>query len=209
MSHTKGVVRVEIVGLREVLQGLDTPVLRKAAKQTLDDLIKMAKTEASAGIRQHFNVQKKDLDPRLVVTRPTYASLTGEIKVSGKPIPLVYFGAREIRELRGGGVLVQNRKSGRRQVRASGPRGVTYEIEPGEEKTLPKAFMAYHSAFGRVEVFQRKGRSRYPLRTFRSITIASMFEQPRVLDPVVQRIQNEFDRRFAHHLRYFIEQAQR
>lgn len=209
MSHTKGVVFVEIVGLREAMQGMDTPAVRKAGRQTLADLTKMGKTEISAGIRQYFNVKKQDLDPRLVVRMPTYSSMTGEIKVSGSPIPLVYFGAREVRAVRGGGFLVQNRRSGRRQQRASGPKGVSYEVEPGEVKTLPNAFMAYHHAFGRIEVFQRKGKARYPLRSFRSITIASMFEQARVLGPVEMRIQNEFDKRFMHHLRFFIEQGRK
>lgn len=206
MSGTRGVIFIEVDGLKEVLQGFDTAALRKAAKATLSDLIKMAKTEASAGIREKFNVRKGDLDPRLQVKLPTYANLTGEISIKGTPIPLVYFGAREVRKTNVG-YLVQDRRSGRRQRRASGEVGVTYEITKGKKETLAKAFMAYHSGFGRVEVFQRKGKGRYPLRTFRSITIPSMFEQPRVIDAVTAKIQNNFDARFAHHLRYFLEVA--
>lgn len=206
MAGTKGVIKFKVEGLAAAMQFLDTPAVRKAARETLKDMVKMAKTEASEGIRAKFNVKKQDLDPRLRVKLPTYANLTSEIAVSGTPIPLVYFGAREVRDVRGG-VLVQDRRSGRRQRRASGDRGVTYEIEKGKRENLPKAFMAYHHIWGRVEVFQRKGKARYPIRSFRSITIPSMFTQERVLGAVQRRVQDNFDKRFVHHLRYFAEVA--
>lgn len=206
MSGTKGIINVEIVGLAEALSELDTAVVRKAARSALSDLVKMAKTEASAGIREKFNVKKRDLDANLKVKLPSYANLTGEIRVGGTPIPLMYFGAKEVRDTRRG-VLVQDRRAGKIQRKAKGPRGVTYEIEKGERPTLPKAFIAYHSRFGRLEVFQRKGKSRIPLRTFRSISIASMFSQERVLAAVTRKIQDNFDQRFAHHLRHFGEVA--
>lgn len=206
MAGTKGVVNIRIEGLAEALQALEGRSVRRAARETLKDLVKMAKTEASTGIREKFNVRKADLDPRLRVRLPTYANLTSEIKVSGLPIPLTYFGAREVRDSRSG-VRIQDRRSGRIQRRSSLARGVSYEIEKGKRANLPKAFMAFHNAFGRVEVFQRKGKERYPLRTFRSITIPSMLEQPRVIERIRARIQDNFDKRFKHHLRYFTEVA--
>ena len=204
MAHTKGVVHIEIDGLREVMQGLDTPALRKAARQTLADLIGMAKTVTSAGIRAKFNVKKQDLDPRLTVKLPTYASLTGEIRVAGAPIPLVYFGARQLRDTLAGVQVRDNRGGRKTQRRAKGDRGVTYSLTVEGKKNLPHAFIAFNRSFGRYEVFQRKGKARNELRTFRSITIASMFEQERVIEPVTRRIQAEFDGRFAHHLAYFM-----
>lgn len=207
MSGTKGLIFIKVEGLAEALQFLDTPAVRKAAKETLKDLVKMAKTEASSGIREKFNLKKQDLDPRLKVRLPSFSNLTSEIAITGTPIPLVYFGAREVRDTQQG-VLVQDRRSGRIQRRASGARGVTYEVERGQRKTLSKAFMAYHSRFDRVEVFQRKGKKRLPLRTFRSITIPSMFSQDRVILPVTAKVQDNFDQRFDHHLRYFVEVAE-
>jgi hypothetical protein len=209
MSQTKGVVYIKIDGLREALQGLDTPAIRKAARRTLADLTKMAKTEASAGIRRRFNVKKRDLDPRMVVVMPTFASMTGEIKVSGAPIPLVYFGAKQLRDVAAGVVVRNNRGGVKAQKRAKGLRGVTYSLSPGVTENLPHAFIAWHRRWGRYEVFQRKGKERYEIRSFRSITIASMFEQGGVIGPVTKRVQAEFDGRFRHHLRYFIEQVGR
>lgn len=206
MAGKKGIVYIEIDGLRAALQGLDSRAVRRAARETLKELTQAAKAQAISGIREKFNVQRQDLNSHMRVKLPTFANLTGEIAISGTPLPLVYFGAKEIRRV-SGGVIVQDRRSGRRQKRAKGKGGVTYSITPNDPKNLPNAFMAYHSRFGRVEVFQRKGRSRYPVRTFRSITIPSMFEQPRVLEAVTEKIQDSFDKRFAHHLRYFLEIA--
>lgn len=206
MQGKSGLIYIEIKGLREAMAMLQTPPVRRAARATLAEMTKLAKTEASTGIRARFNIKKKDLDPRMRVKLPTYSSLTGELTVSGPPIPLIYFGAKQISRAGGRVSIRNNRGQAKMQKRSKGADGVTYQVEK-TKATLPHAFIAWHKSWGRWEVFQRKGKGRFPLRTFRSITVPSMFEQPRVLDAVRKRIQDAFDGRFFHHLTYFMNKG--
>jgi len=199
---------IKIEGLSDVLSSMSKSV-RKAARTTITEFVKQSKIEASAEIREKYNIKKADLEKHMKVKLPTYADLTGEILVYGNPIPLVYFGATEVRDVRGG-VAIQSTTRGRVQRRSSAARGVTYEIEKGKKNNLPDAFMAYSDKWGRVEVFrrQRKGDkrvARLPIFTFRSISIPSMFNQERVVGEITKRINARFEGRFAHHLNYFLE----
>jgi len=196
-------VKLRIEGMQDVLELLDSKNAQRASSRSLKRMTQMVKTEASSTIRDEYNIRKADLDPYMVMKLPAWNELTSEITVTGKPISLIYFGARQL--------TAQNRviswKSGKQLKRSSRSLqgGVTYQIIKGRTMNLPHAFIAYDSRLNRVTVFQRKGKTRLAIKAIRFITIASLFASQKTMDAIHVKINDSWTKVFKHELLFALD----
>ncbi len=86
-------VTIRLEGLSEYMATLDPKHAKAAIRPALKRMTDMVKTEASTTIRRDYAIKKVDLDPFMKLQ---LRQLQSEISVTGKPISLLYFGAKQL-----------------------------------------------------------------------------------------------------------------
>lgn len=193
-------VSLKVEGLKEYLQGLSPKEAERASKSALKRVTDMAKTEASSTIREEYAIKKADLDPFMRVTLRSWESV---ITVTGKPISLLYFNAKQLTAQN----RIITRTGGRQLQRASRTLqgGTAYQILKGQTKSLPHAFIAYDPRLKRMVVWQRKDKSRGSVRTVNMITIASLFGNDKTMRAVQAKISDNWPRVAKHEMIRMLE----
>ena len=142
-------VRVE--GLNQVirrLQSLDINVKRTLSR-AVNDTADHARSLAVKGITNEWNIKAKDVRSTFGLKRASQSNLTAELSSKGKPIPLLYFAARQTRK----GTTYRVKKQGGRELLARGwinrlRRGVAVGIRRSLKRlpiTAPAVPGVYHA----------------------------------------------------------------
>lgn len=193
-------ITVKVEGLDKVMAALDPKRMTKAIAQSLNDAARAGRTEAGREIRKKWNIKADKVNAELKNIRFASAeNMTAVIQAKGRPISLTYYGAKEVRDMRGRGVLVQTRKSGKIVKRTNAARGVSVQIERGKTTRLPKSFIATTKS-GHIGVFRRLGKSRLPITDMATVTIATMFGQERVQAATIKAVKTKWEERLKHHI---------
>lgn len=196
----KDMISVKVEGLKELLAALDPKRASKAAFMALNDAARAGRTVAAREIRSKFNIKTDKLNTELKNVKFASAdSLIAVIQAKGRPISLTYYGAKEVREVKGRGVLVQTRKSGKIMKRSRATRGVTVQITRGRITTLQKSFIATTKS-GHIGVFRRLSKSRLPIMDMATVTIATMFGQEKVQAATIKAVKTKWAERLKHHI---------
>lgn len=198
MARGESFVSLKFDGLKEALEVINARQAQKATASAMKRMIAMVKTEASSVIRGEYAIKKSDLDPFMKVRMPQWNNLTSNITVSGKPISLMYFAAKQLTAQN----RVISRTQGKQLKRASRTlqQGVTFQILKGQSKNLPHAFIQYDSRLKRLMVFYRKGTGRNTIRSVNVVTIASLFANNKTMGAVHAKINDNWQRIFKHEL---------
>jgi len=186
---------VSIKGLNSALLVLDGKrTVIPAARMAVNEAVTTGRAAYDREVRKHWNL-KTDITRRQITRgrKASNATLTGIIRIEGRPIDLVKFGARWKR----GRMTTTGKRSttGKNSVRNG---GVFVTIRKGKKTRLPHAFIARTGSH--TGVFERIGKSRHPIRSKTVITMASMVEQPGIFNPVMQQISGRLNMRFRYHL---------
>ena len=185
---------VSIKGLNAAVLMLDSKIVRRAARMALNESLTTGRKVASQQIRKRWNLKtdrtKKELTKYKLASN---TDLTGIIRAKGRPIDLINFGAKWKRGRTT--TTSKGRTIGKKNARMG---GVLVEIQRGKRIRLPSAFIA--STGSHTGVFERMGKSSLPLRNMAVITMASMFDQDRVMLPTMTQINDRMAERFGHHL---------
>lgn len=194
---------VELKVSEELKRALDPKNVILAARQTLNRAVSSGKSIASKEIRKEYNLKAGDLTPRLKVTTAKISNLTATIEISGKPMSLSYFGAKQVT-----GSRIISRKgadlvSAKNRTRNRGPMpiGVTEQVKPGRTVFIKKAFLAKMKS-GHIGVFYRKGKGRGIVEK-NVVTIPSMAQNanvmPKVLAGIEEVLRVELPRQLAYY----------
>lgn len=197
MARGESFVSLKVEGLKEVLEMLEPKRAQQATASAMKRMTDMIKTEASTVIRNDYAIKKSDLDPFMKIRMPQWNNLTSNITVTGKPISLMYFGAKQLTAQN----RVISRTQGKQLKRASRlQQGVTFQVLKGQAKNLPHAFIQYDSRLQRLMVFYRKGVGRNSIRSANVVTIASLFANRKTMDAIHTKINDNWQRIFKHEL---------
>lgn len=188
-------VSVSIKGMDKALLMLDEKKVRRAARMAVNDGVTTGRKVASQEIRKVWNIKAARINKELrKLKAPTTADLTGIIRAKGQPISLVHFGAKHVR----GRTTTTGTKS-TRSKRAKKTGGVFVQIKRGRKTRLPHAFIATMPN-RHIGVMERLGKSRLKIQSKSSVTIATMFNQRRVMLPTLKQIDDRMNKRLDHHL---------
>lgn len=208
---------LEIEGLDAARSSIDPKIVKKAIRFAVGETAKVAKTETSTQIRKFWMLKRGDLDRKLTSKRMK-GGQEAELSISGPPISLSYFGAVQIMGTR---KLTRGKDGKIKSVRASSklgpqPIGVRVRISADTPALLRRAWLTNTRNFaGRAKggaLLFGENTSARVLERFggkvvgpKSISIASMFQQVRVSEPVIKRASDYLQLRFAHHIDRFLE----
>lgn len=200
-------ISIKLDGYEKAVRRFDKKVVDKAATRAVNDAARASRTETSRAIRDRFNVKAKRLSKEVKNVRLARPSnVEAEVKAEGRPIGLMNFGAKWVRNV-GGQARTTTATRSRVAKRRSKNTGVTVTIEKGQRTILPNAFIGRGrrgavDGAGAMRVFQRTNlkNNRSGLMSKSSITIASMMRQERVMTRVIKRAGDVLNTRFKHHL---------
>lgn len=187
-------------------------VISRALNKTLTGI----KTDASTEIRAILNAKKSDVDDTFKVTNSSVADMSCKFVSTGKPLPLMTFGARQTTK----GVSVQVKKTVARSVVAgsflatmkSGHQGVFWR--KWHEKGVSKS--GFESQANRVGYFWSVKAQRFvpmallpqsfrlPIKELFSSRVPDVLSDPPVLDVVIakanERLVTNLDREVNYEL---------
>lgn len=175
-------MEIKIEGMQRIIDILDPDKFRKALTPSINRALSSTRTEASRLIRKEkgWKIKKKDLDSRISFTKATKSKHHGVLYVNDgghNSISLTYFGAKEVRHLKGR-VRVQTRHVGKVQQRTKAKSGVHVQVKRGGKKAhYPNAFIATMKS-GHIGVFRNieNGKWTGKIREIRTVSPATMFK---------------------------------
>jgi hypothetical protein len=164
-------VQIEGIEIFDQLKNADKQ-LEKALYFAKNRALNTVKTELARGVPKKYDTKQKTIRDRTRVNKNT-----GEISVTGSPIRLFKFRVTPT--------------SPRRQL-------VTASVKRAS-KSLPNAFVQ-RMGNGTTGVFERVGKSRYPIRQLYTVSAPQMAGNEEVLDGAMERASIVFDERLSHEI---------
>lgn len=164
-------VQIEGIEIFDQLKNSDKQ-LEKALYFAKNRALNTVKTELARGVPKRYDTKQKTIRDRTRVNKNT-----GEVSVTGSPIRLFKFRVTPT--------------SPRRQL-------VTASVKRAS-KSLPNAFVQ-QMRNGTIGVFERVGKSRYPIRQLYSVSAPQMAGNEEVLEGAMERASIVFDERLSHEI---------
>lgn len=164
-------VQIEGIEIFDQLKNSDKQ-LEKALYFAKNRALSTVKTELARGVPKKYDTKQKTIRDRTRVNKNT-----GEVSVKGSPIRLFKF-----------------------RVTPTSPRKqlVTASVKRAS-KSLPNAFVQ-QMRNGTIGVFERVGKSRYPIRQLYSVSAPQMAGKEEVLEGAMERASIVFDERLSHEI---------
>lgn len=164
-------VQIEGIEIFDQLKNADKR-LEKALYFAKNRALNTVKTELARGVPKKYDTKQKTIRDRTRVNKNT-----GEVSVTGSPIRLFKFRVTPT--------------SPRRQL-------VTASVKRAS-KSLPNAFVQ-RMGNGTTGVFERVGKSRYPIRQLYTVSAPQMAGNEEVLEGAMERASIVFDERLSHEI---------
>lgn len=208
--------KIELKGLEDVKKLVDPKVYQAAATSTVNKLMDKAKTAAVKEAVNIWNIKKSDLTAsstgkaRLQVRRATWGDMTATLTITGRPLSLSLFGAKQVMggsyRAKKGDAISQGRVTATMKKAGPLPQGVLVQLKKGKTTLLRNAFMARVKAGDQghhVGVFNRQGVKRLPILEKRLISIPSMFAQPQIMQAVNKVVYENFQKVLGHEIKFY------
>ena len=164
-------VQIEGIEIFDQLKNADKQ-LEKALYFAKNRALNTVKTELARGVPKKYDTKQKTIRDRTRVNKNT-----GEVSVTGSPIRLFKFRVTPT--------------SPKRQL-------VTASVKRAS-KSLPNAFVQ-QMRNGTIGVFERVGKSRYPIRQLYTVSAPQMAGNEEVLEGATERASIVFDERLSHEI---------
>lgn len=164
-------VQIEGIEIFDQLKNSDKQ-LEKALYFAKNRALNTVKTELARGVPKKYDTKQKTIRDRTRVNKNT-----GEVSVTGSSIRLFKFRVTPT--------------SPRRQL-------VTASVKRAS-KSLPNAFVQ-QMRNGTIGVFERVGKSRYPIRQLYTVSAPQMAGNEEVLEGAMERASIVFDERLSHEI---------
>ncbi len=212
--------KIELVGFEELKKTLNPKTFQAAATSTVNKLMAKAKTVAVNEAVNVWNIKKSDLTTtstgkgRLQIQRATWSDMTSTLTITGRPLSLSLFGAKQIMggsyRAKMGDAIRKGKVTGKMKKAGPVPQGVVVQLMKGHTTFLRKAFLGRVKAGDQghhVGVFQRQGLERLPILEKRLITVPSMFAQVRIMQAVEKTVLGNAQKTFNHELEFYLKRG--
>ena len=151
----------------------------KAMAQAINRTVTHTATLTKREVVKIYAVKQKDVSSTLTKKRATAGSLRGYVKSNGNNIELSKFPYNP---------KVTSRRRKRVKVKVRRDRG--YQVI----NTSPPAFTNTN------QVWQRKGKNRFPRKKLYTLSIPSMISNPEIADPIKEKAAKKLEERVRHEI---------
>lgn len=164
------------------IQKLREDVSDKATYRALNRALDKVATETGREIRKVYNVKHRAVLNAIKKQRARAGRLYAVMEMRGTRIPLIEFSATWKRGQKTGAsvkVLVR-----------------------GARKRIQGAWIGVHGHTGALQVFQRVGKERYPIKSLRSVSVPQAFSNEAVIAAVNAIAAESFGKNYEQQLRF-------
>lgn len=170
----------EVIAEIDAWQRTEHPLaMARALNRTIDG----ARTQAVREIRSRYKVRADVVRKAFATQKATRETLRAVLQASGRPLPLIGFGARQVRA------------------------GVSVAIKDGR-KVVKHAFVQTIARTGYVGVFQRKpGVARLPIKQLYSISVPGVFMIDDVQAAMNATSTERFEAELTHQLDFLLSKG--
>jgi hypothetical protein len=155
-----------------------------AGASALNKIARSTRTFASSEIRKTYNIKKSDLDPNISVINANYQQalwgghgLRAILRVVGKPLKLLFFGARQTKT------------------------GVAVRVKKGQARKIRHGFIRTMKS-GHENVFIRTSKKRLPIRGLYGPRITQLFGSRHMKDKIQSFLSEAYPRILIQELKY-------
>jgi hypothetical protein len=149
----------------------------KAEVSALNKMAAQAKTFANREIRSTYNVRAGLVSDSIRIKRASSSNPKAALQITGKRLSLALFSARQT------------------------AKGVTFAVFKGARKLLPHRFIIKKFSGG---VFERLGKSRFPIRKLSTLSVPQMFKAKRVMPKIDEFVDANLPRIYNHELKFYL-----
>ena len=166
--------------IERMLRGIPG-AMPKVVTRAINKTAGPAKTQIGKEIRTEINTTTKRVNQRLFLQKATYTNWAATISISKRRLPLMSFGAKQIKK------------------------GVSYNIlKSGGRKKIDSAFIQTMSS-GHVGVFRRKSDQRLPIVEMFGPSIGQVFDKSvSIAKRVIFQAYKRLDHNIEHELNYVL-----
>jgi hypothetical protein len=172
-------IRFDVSKVIKALDEIPKGPARRALVRGLNKTAANVRTSASRAIRERRSLSAKTVNQALAIRKASNAKLVSSLVVTGRPIPLKEYKARETRK----GVTVSVTPGARKLIEHAGNRGFIVQKIGGH-------------------VFAREGKSRLPIKKLFGPSLPSTFVQEEVKRAWTATAQEAMPKRLAEEMRY-------
>lgn len=162
-------------------------VAPKAMAAALNRTISTVKTDMRREAVASYEVKSADVAKSLSVRKASPSRLTAEALSVGRPIALAHFKIKP-----------------RKPMAGKTRRKVMVKIKKSEGYVAlnikPSAFV--QNPNGAINVFQREGKKRLPIKRLYSLSVPQMINNPEVLNRITVKAHETLDKRVKHEIEY-------
>jgi len=172
-SNSKSV----IADIDAMIDGIQDKATMRAINRTVDAIA----TEGNRAVRKVYKINAREVSKSITKKKSfmKQAVMSGSVIFSGRGLNLAEFSARQTKK----GVSVQ-------------------VMVQGGRKTISGTFLATNTGNGFRGVFKRVGRSRYPIKNLRSISVPQAVRNE-VVDKAIRKVADEtFLKTFAQQMAF-------
>lgn len=190
MSGVKIDVRSNIADVVATIRALPDRLKDRAIMRSINRAVDAIATEASAEIRDVYNLRHRAVLAALTKHKASRVTLTGDVTFKGRRVPLIEFQAR---------------------WRQGQPVGATAKIFVGGQRVPYRgAFIAAArsnnarggGSAGMTQVWVRVGKDRYPIRVLRGISIPLAVRNKAVSAAIRKAASETFTKNFRQQIQY-------
>ena len=163
--------------------------LERAIASAINKTVVTAKKEMSAGVREVYNIKKRDLDPHITVRKAKASDTQSIITVKSKSIGLIHFNATATKAFDRGS---------KRYFKTS-----ARVLKRNRKRVIKGAFIGKGKGSRSWQVFRRTSSKRLPIRKLSVITPTTMTKKEGV-DDFTRVIRKDFNKNFKHEFKYFM-----
>ena len=173
---------------------IDAKIFDKALVRTLNDTAKTVKSEISKVVRAYYNIKKKDLDPKMKISKATKGRDEAIIKVTSRPIGLIHFNATQ---------SIAKRKGAKTYYKTSAK-----ILKQSRKGVVKGAFIGKAKGSNSLQVFRRTTDKQYPIIKLSVISPTSMVNKEG-MDTADRVIKDKFNTTFERHYKFYASKAKR
>ncbi len=158
----------------------------KAISAAVNRTITSTAAQISRVVRETYQVKAGDIKSTIKQKKSNKSDLIGEIVSTGRLLTLYHH------------FKIAPRKRTKRKYT------VKATIKKGQQQSIPGAFLGSRRATGTPQVWMREGKSRYPIKVLRSLSVPQMISNEKNMDRIQAHAQKVLDERIEHELDFRI-----
>lgn len=204
-------IEIKLEGVQEMIRKLQAApeAVKKATAFTINEAIKAGKSAAAKEVVKDYNIKQTIFRERLKITlRATENNLAGVLTAKGRGMPLSVFDVRQqgfyVRRAGPKGskekYLVRNKRR-RGAVTSLVKKAAGRKVEEGRYGNKP--FLATNQQ-GRLVVWERKGKEKYPVGEHWGPGLAKLIEKDAIQKKIKESILKRFYEKILRNIAYFM-----